>query len=118
MKRNPLVPYFLIFAMGFVLIFFLGIKGIGDAREIANEGEGNGDVVEVDPEAIAQKSCISCHGENLEGKNNAPSLRGMDLTKDEIVDVIMKGRPDKGMPGGLVPAENVEQLADWLASLE
>lgn len=118
MKRNPLVPYYLIMVLGLVLVFFLGIKGIGDAKEIAKEKEGGGEeqVEEFDPEQYAQQACISCHGENLEGTGAVPSLHGTGLSKDEIADILTNGQG--GMPGGLVPAENVDAMAEWVANLE
>ncbi|WP_062104659.1 cytochrome c550 [Bacillus niameyensis] len=117
MRRNPLVPYFLIFALGLVLVFFLGIKGIGDAKEIAKGDEGGEEAVAFEPEEFASKSCITCHGENLEGKNNAPSLHGTGLSQDEIADILTNGT-DGGMPGGLVKPENIDQMAEWIANLK
>ncbi|MCJ8006854.1 cytochrome c550 [Lederbergia wuyishanensis] len=117
MKRNPIVPYILIMVMGLVLVFFLGIKGIGDAKEIAKEAEGGGEEVaaEFNPEA-ASKTCIGCHGENLEGAGGAPSLHGTGLSKEEIADILTNG---KGMmPKGLIPAENVDEMAEWVSNLK
>lgn len=118
MKRNPLVPYYLIMVLGLVLVFFLGIKGIGDAKEIAKEKEGGGaeQVEEFNPEEYANTSCISCHGENLEGQGSIPSLHGTGLSKDEIADILANGQG--GMPGGLVPADNIDEMADWIANLK
>ncbi|MCR2820418.1 cytochrome c550 [Lederbergia panacisoli] len=116
MKRNPIVPYILIMVMGLVLVFFLGIKGLGDAKEIAKEAEGGEEVaVEFDAEA-ASKTCISCHGENLEGAGGAPALRGAGLTKEHIADVLQNGQGT--MPAGLVPAENIDEMAEWVANLK
>lgn len=117
MKRNPIVPYILIMVMGLVLVFFLGIKGIGDAKEIANEAEGGEETqVEFEPEAFANKTCISCHGENLEGQGSVPSLHGTGLSKEEIADILINGQG--GMPGGLVQPDNVDEMAEWIANLE
>ncbi|MBO0995221.1 cytochrome c550 [Bacillus sp. SD088] len=117
MKRNPLVPYFLIFAMGFVIIFFLGIKGIGDAKEIANEGEeGGGEEVAFDPESYATQTCISCHGENLEG-GAGPSLHGTGLSQEEIAEILTNGT-DGGMPAGLVEPDNIDEMAEYVANLK
>ncbi|MBM7716286.1 cytochrome c550 [Siminovitchia sp. FSL H7-0308] len=118
MKRNPLVPYYLIMALGLVLVFFLGIKGLGDAKEIAKEKEGGGKeevAAEFEPEEYANKACISCHGENLEG-GSAPTLHGTGLSKEEVADILANGRG--AMPPGLVPAENIEEMAEWVANLK
>ncbi|MBS4199694.1 cytochrome c [Bacillus sp. FJAT-49732] len=116
MKRNPIVPYILIMVMGLVLVFFLGIKGIGDAKEIAKEAEGGEEVAaEFNPEA-ASKTCIGCHGENLEGGGAAPSLHGTGLSKEEVADILTNG---KGiMPAGLIPADNIDQMAEWVSNLK
>ncbi|MCJ7841858.1 cytochrome c [Lederbergia sp. NSJ-179] len=117
MKRNPLVPYFLIFALGLVLMFFLGIKGIGDAKEIANEaeGEGGGEEVTFEPEAFAKKTCITCHGENLDG-GAGPSLHGTGLSKEEVADILQNGKG--AMPPGLVEPDNIDEMAEWVANLK
>lgn len=115
-KRNPIIPYFIVFALGIILVFFLGIKGIGDAKKMASEDE-NGETVVFEPESWAQQACIVCHGDNLEGKGNAPSLVGTDLTKDEIVDILINGT-EGGMPPGTVPSEHVEQMAEWILNLK
>ncbi|MFS0612664.1 cytochrome c550 [Lederbergia ruris] len=117
MKRNPLVPYFLIFAMGFVIIFFLGIKGIGDAKEIANEGEEGGEEeVAFEPEEFANKTCIGCHGENLEGASG-PSLHGTGLSKEEVADILQNGK-GSAMPAGLVPPDNIDAMAEYVSNLK
>lgn len=68
-----------------------------------------------DGEAIVKESCVSCHGGNLEGMGNTPSLAdvGSRLSEDEIHDVIINGRG--GMPGGLLQGEDAEAAAAWLA---
>jgi cytochrome c550 len=98
-------------------VFFLGIKGIGDAKEIAKEKEGGKKEVaaEFNPEDYAKQACISCHGENLEG-GAGPNLHGTGLSKEEVADILANGRG--GMPGGLVPAENIDQMAEWVANLK
>lgn len=118
MKTNPIVPYILIMVMGLGLIFFLGIKGIGDAKQIAKEAEG-GEVVTVEfnPDVLT-KTCISCHGENLEGGPAAPSLHGLTLSKEEVADILVHGVPGTAMPGNLVPADHVNELAEWILNLK
>ncbi|CAM3950073.1 cytochrome c550 [Lederbergia lenta] len=118
MKRNAIVPYILIMVLGLGLIFFLGIKGIGDSKEIAKEQDGGTqeETVAFEPEEFANTTCITCHGENLEGAG-APSLHGTGLSEDEIADILVNGT-DGGMPGGLVNPENVEEMAAWIAELK
>lgn len=63
-------------------------------------------------EEAYQKSCISCHGANLEG-GAGPALNNLTLSKEEIVDVIKNGRGS--MPGNLAPGQE-EAIADYLLS--
>lgn len=117
MNRNPVIPFYLIMAMGLVLMFFLGIKGVGDAKEIAKQEEGvEEEVAEFEPEAFAQQACIACHGENLEGQGDTPGLYDTGLSQADIADVLINGQGT--MPGGLVPADNVDEMAEWVANLK
>ncbi|EGL82256.1 menaquinol-cytochrome c reductase (cytochrome b/c subunit) [Caldalkalibacillus thermarum TA2.A1] len=70
-------------------------------------------------ELYVQYTCINCHGENLEGGAAGVPLNliGSELNKDEIKEVIINGQGS--MPGGLVTdEEDLEALAEWLASLD
>ncbi|MGJ7920281.1 c-type cytochrome [Neobacillus sp. LXY-4] len=65
-------------------------------------------------EKLYRQSCLSCHGENLEGKSG-PSLKaiGGKLHQEDIYEIIING---KGMmPGGLVSETDAKILANWLA---
>ena len=118
MNRNPITPYILIMLIGIVAVFFISMKGLGDKHDLAVErGDIEEDVTtaEFDPE-VQSKSCINCHGDNLEGAMG-PALVGTDLEVDEIADVIINGK-GSSMPAGLVPTEHVTEFAEWLKSLE
>ena len=41
---------------------------------------------------MAQQSCIGCHGGDLSGAGSNPDLTNLDLTHDEVVDVILNGQ--------------------------
>lgn len=128
MTKNPIIPYILIMLFGIGLIFFLSVEGIGNQAEIAESGEhgehgeegaegGEGaSAGEFDPEAVAQQKCIGCHGSSYEGQGNTPSLVGTELSEEEIADIIANGKG--AMPGGLVEAGNIEEMAAWVKSLE
>lgn len=129
MQKNAIVPYILIMAFGIGLIFFLSLEGVGNEAEIAEEhaaeengegaatgeGEETADAGEFDPEAKAQESCISCHGGNYEG-GVGPSLVATEMSQEEIEEIIANGKG--GMPGGLVEADNIPAMAEWILSLE
>ncbi|XKH51044.1 cytochrome c [Chryseomicrobium palamuruense] len=125
MTKNPIVPYILIMLFGIGLIFFLSVQGVGNQAEIAESGEegtestegGEGaSAGEFDPEALAQQKCISCHGSSYEGQGAFPAIKGSALSEEEIADILANGKG--AMPGGLVPAENIEEMAAWVKSLE
>ncbi|GAB7387607.1 cytochrome c-551 [Bacillaceae bacterium] len=60
-------------------------------------------------------SCLGCHGNDLRG-GVGPSLRQLNLSKEEIVEVLKNGRPPN-MPGGLIPGQE-EKAADYLLSIQ
>lgn len=120
MSKNPVVPFILIFALGIGLIFFMSLYGLEQKAEISGEGntEGVGETFNPEDYAIAQAKCISCHGGNLEGSAAAPSLHNLTKSKDEIVDILKNGVPGTSMFAGTVPAEHMEEMADWLLTLK
>ncbi|MBE3563711.1 MAG: cytochrome c [Hydrogenibacillus schlegelii] len=116
MTRKPF--YFLMLGgtvLLLLLVFFvyLPTKGKGPAAE--GETAAN-----FDPQAAFQQSCASCHGQDLKGTPAAPSLVGLNLSVDEVVDIITNGR--KGsmgvMPPGMFNGSDAEKkaLAEWVLS--
>lgn len=89
---------------------FLAACGGGDKEATNNES-----AAAPDGEAIAMKSCISCHGGELQGATG-PALNdvGSRLSESEILDIINNGKD--GMPGGLVKGADAEAVAKWLAT--
>lgn len=77
-------------------------------------------VIEADDPAmeIAQANCVSCHATDLSG-GAGPALIGVGnrLSKEEIAEVILKGRNNGAMPAyeGVLSAEEIDSLATWLA---
>lgn len=77
-------------------------------------------VIEADDPAmeIAQANCVSCHATDLSGAAG-PALIGVGnrLSKEEIAEVILKGRNNGAMPAyeGVLSAEEIDSLATWLA---
>ncbi|QPR69796.1 cytochrome c [Lysinibacillus macroides] len=65
-------------------------------------------------EKIAKSSCIGCHAADLSG-DMGPNLRQLKLSKEEIVEVLEKGR------GSMPPATakgHEEAVAEYLLSLQ
>lgn len=120
MNKNPIIPFLLIFSLGVGVIFFMSLYGLEQKEEIAKEADGDteevSDVADFDGE-VAIGKCITCHGDNLEGGGGTPALAGTSLSKDELVDIIQNGIPP-GMPGGLIPDEHLDEMADYILSLK
>jgi menaquinol-cytochrome c reductase cytochrome b/c subunit len=68
---------------------------------------------------FAAYSCISCHGDQLQGAGAGPGINqvGAERDADYIRDVIVNGKG--AMPGGQFGGteEELEVLVEWLASL-
>lgn len=123
MMKNPVVPFFLIFALGIGLIFFLSLYGLEQQSEIAGsddevtEQEGTANTGEFDAAAVAQQKCISCHGENLSG-GMGPALTGQAFTAEALHNGIKNGVPGTAMPAGLIPDENIDEMVEYILSLD
>jgi cytochrome c551 len=101
--------------VGLLLGTSLVLAACGGGGATDNNKNGGGDSTASAAEQIFQQSCASCHGQNLEGKVG-PNLQkvGSKYSKDEIKQIIEKGRG--GMPGGVIQGEDVDKVAEWLAS--
>ncbi|MCG3083417.1 c-type cytochrome [Anoxybacillus sp. LAT_35] len=79
--------------------------------------------VEIDKNAEGYKileanTCLTCHGENLQGGPAAPSLVGTGLSPEEVADIAKNGKG--GMPGGIFKGtdEELQKLAEFVAGLK
>lgn len=93
---------------------FGGDKSSGGMTE-AQVMAGASDTVQ----SLYKQNCLSCHAGNLEGKVGPKTnlqQAGARLTKEQIVEQINRG--GNGMPGyqGKLKPEEIDALADWLAS--
>lgn len=116
------------FATGFMLLALAGITFLTwqsvanhDWEAAANQGKIVAEV-EIDTEAEGYKileanSCLSCHGGNLQGGAGSPALIDVNLTPDEIKEVVINGRGS--MPGGLFKGtdEELDVLAEYISTL-
>lgn len=93
-----------------------------DWEKAAAQGEIK-EEVEFDKDAegyqiYSEQSCINCHGENLEG-GVGPGLAGTGMSAEEIADIAVNGLPP-GMPPNAFEGsdEDLQKLAEFIASLE
>lgn len=100
----------------FGAVLVLGACGGGDDKDKddATTDTGSTDVASVDGEAVVNKSCVSCHGGNLDN-GSAPAINkaGADFSEEELHDIIINGIG--GMPPGIVKGEEAEAAAKWLS---
>nr|WP_106780926.1 cytochrome c [Lysinibacillus timonensis] len=89
----------------------------GTANGTTDDGATN-DAAVADGQAVVEKACISCHGQNLEGMGNFPALNnvGSRYSEEEILEIINNGKG--GMPPGVVKGEEAEAAAAYLATLK
>lgn len=79
--------------------------------------------VEIDKNAEGYKileanTCLTCHGENLQGGPAAPSLVGTGLSPEEIANIAKNGQGS--MPAGIFKGtdEELKKLAEFVAGLK
>jgi len=70
-----------------------------------------------DPAMELAATCLTCHGTDMKGNGNVPSLRGVGdrLSQEQIADIITNGRGAMPAQADQHSAEEIEQIAAWLA---
>ncbi|MCY8939424.1 c-type cytochrome [Peribacillus frigoritolerans] len=94
----------------FLLFFYRGHQPSPSPNSIG----GTQDTSAGNPEEIVSNSCISCHGENLQG-GAGPALNkiGAKYSQNDIEDIINNGK--NGMPAGVISNEEAAIVAEWLS---
>jgi len=92
----------------------------GDQQGAAPQnGADQGNAVAANAEAIARQNCITCHGDQLDGRgaeNMNLQTVGSRLSAEEIANVITNGRG--GMPAfkGNLTDDEIAALSEWLST--
>ncbi|SET90487.1 menaquinol-cytochrome c reductase cytochrome b/c subunit [Salinibacillus kushneri] len=118
--RRPVATSLMLIAI--VAVFFLTWEASSHVDwETRAEQNKIVEDVEIDKESegyqvYSDQSCMSCHGENLEGVSG-PSLIGTEHSADEIKDIAKNGIGS--MPAGQFEGsdEELQKLADFIAGL-
>jgi YVTN family beta-propeller protein len=81
---------------------------------VPKKEDGQTDNATAEAEGLYKKSCLSCHGANLEGAAG-PNLQkvGDRYSKEEIEHIILHGKGS--MPGKLLSEKDAKKVADWLS---
>src|SRR5881409_1891563 len=105
MMRNQVM----IAALGLSLTLLLG-QNPSATRPKLDEGERS-----------YAKQCAGCHGADAHGTDRGPGLAGnrrvRSRSADQLRAFIRKGSPGGGMPPFDLPADELNDLADWQLSL-
>lgn len=113
-------------ATGFMLLGFAGVVYLtweATAHHDWKKQKEQGKIrafVELKKEDPAYKllqtnTCLSCHGDNLEGGAAAPSLQNSGLKPEQIAEIAVKGQ--KAMPAGVFKGtdEELKILAEFVS---
>ncbi|WP_312475779.1 c-type cytochrome [Neobacillus sp.] len=121
MKR-PLATGFMLLALASIV--FLTWQSVATHDWAAAERQGK-IVAKVDIDKTSDgykiasdNTCITCHGDNLQGGPGAPSLIGTGLSADEVAKIAKDGKGGK-MPAGIFKgdADQLKQLSEFISGL-
>ncbi len=120
-SKRPLATGFMLLAIA--AITFLTWQGV-DAHDWEAAKEYGKIQAQVDIDKTSdgynianEQSCLTCHGENLQGSAAAPSLVGLDLTAEEIAKIATDGK--NKMPAGIFKGtdEELQKLSEFITGL-
>jgi menaquinol-cytochrome c reductase cytochrome b/c subunit len=120
-SKRPLATGFMLLAIA--SIFYLTWESVVYHDWEAAKAQGKiVKEVEIDKEAdgykiLEQQTCLTCHGENLQGGPAAPPLTEVELSPEEIADVAKNGQGN--MPGGIFKGtdEELKALSEFIANV-
>jgi hypothetical protein len=107
---NPVRVFITIFSFGILLTFILGFIGYPEL-----EGDRATGPESVNIEAFVIQACGGCHGGAELAGGIGPSLIGVELSTEEIIDILVNGQGS--MPGGTARGREAE-VADYLLTLQ
>lgn len=121
-SKRPLATGFMLLAIAGITYLTWESVDMHDWEAAAQQGAIVADV-EIDTSAEGYKlleanTCLSCHGNELQGSGPNPALIDTGLTVEEITDIVKNGRG--AMPGGLFAGsdEELQVLAEFIEGLK
>lgn len=113
------------FATGFMLLAFASIifltweSVVNHDWEAAKKQGAIVKTVDIDKEAegydlLQKNTCLTCHGDNLQGGAAAPALQNLSLTEEEISNIAKNGKG--AMPKGVFKGtdEELKKVAEYI----
>lgn len=94
----------------FIVLIFVGCTKNNEQ----NENNAGLSELAIEGEKIIKTSCISCHGRDLTG-DMGPSLYNLNMTEDEMMDILIKGAG--AMPPATANGKEEEVIA-YLKTLQ
>ncbi|WP_078413515.1 menaquinol-cytochrome c reductase cytochrome b/c subunit [Priestia abyssalis] len=120
-SKRPLATGFMLLAIA--SIFYLTWESVVNHDWEAAKAQGKiVKEVAIDKEAdgykiMEQQTCLTCHGENLQGGPAAPALTEVELSAEEIANVAKNGQGS--MPAGIFKGtdEELKTLSEFIANV-
>lgn len=122
-QQRPIAVSMMILALaGTIWLTYESAEAV-DWKQIAEDNKPipPGEEVEIDTDhagyEVYANSCISCHGDSLEGGAAGPTLLGIERSGEEIADISVNGVGD--MPAGIFAGsdEELDDLVDFILSV-
>lgn len=99
-----------------------GCGGEANSSNESSSGNAKKSAALEGPEEVVtlyKNNCMQCHGNEMQGmmgpESNLQKI-GSKLTKEEIANTIENGGKLMPAQGGRLEKEEIEKIADWLAS--
>ncbi|MDQ0244226.1 menaquinol-cytochrome c reductase cytochrome b/c subunit [Bacillus fengqiuensis] len=120
-SKRPLATGFMLLAIA--SIFYLTWESVVNHDWEAAKAQGKiVKEVAIDKEAdgykiMEKQTCLTCHGENLQGGPAAPALTEVELSPEEIANVAKNGQGN--MPAGIFKGtdEELKTLSEFIANV-
>lgn len=119
--KRPIATGMMLLAL--ISVIFLTWESVSTHNWEQAEAQGKIAEVTVDKDAegykiMSDNTCLSCHGDNLQGSATAPSLYDTDKTAEEIMIIAHEGTGQ--MPPGVFKGtdEELKILAEFIKSIE
>lgn len=123
MPKRRMYIRFMSFIAGIALLGLLAgcSGGAKDSNESSSGNATKSTALEGPEEVVTlyKNNCMQCHGNEMQGmmgpESNLQKI-GSKLTKDEIANAIENGGKLMPAQGGRLEKEDIDKIADWLAS--